>query len=380
MIPTARGFIVVLSNRSLFSYQTIGTYLFSILFYSYSVRRSHSLSIKLSRLLATPTSFNHPHVKTTAPYDDERYVLYKAYNAFRVLSKSRGRRTWQRLQSIVELALQSTRNNTCTSTIQHHDTHRHQSCCRQTIADIGTDHGLLAIALAATEQFQQVIGVDQSSLALKNGAYRVMERIHQFRQPQGNCSIMGNKSQYPDLPVVFRQGNGLQALNVEEADIVIIAGMGVQSMIDIMSMKAASTESSSTPSIPQLSLLETLGTKHVILQPSNSKPKLLLEICQFMHDVGWSIVDEKVVHVSHRWYFSIYFTRQQKPIQDATHPFPGYILSRRDQAATHGTLRQYVQHHLTWLKHNSGASSSYLDASNIICKYHLQTIDAMLRQ
>jgi tRNA A22 N-methylase len=52
------------------------------------------------------------------------------------------------------------------------------------IVDVGTDHSILAIALAATGRFQKVIGIDVSEQVLEKGArstYRVV-REHLNRE------------------------------------------------------------------------------------------------------------------------------------------------------------------------------------------------------
>jgi hypothetical protein len=72
-----------------------------------------------------------------------------AYEAFSVLA--RREKSWRRLGHLVDLV------------IMDHGTNRNNTIC--SIADVGTDHGLLAMGLALSGCFDKVVGVDVSQQA-----------------------------------------------------------------------------------------------------------------------------------------------------------------------------------------------------------------------
>ena len=99
--------------------------------------------------------------------------------------------SWIRFQDMVELSLLV--NNTTSKSMM------------KSAVDIGTDHGLLAICLAASERFSDdggVLGVDVSEQALESGAFRMLGKLQTYWKTSGK----------EPLPVDFRVGNGLADL------------------------------------------------------------------------------------------------------------------------------------------------------------------------
>jgi len=127
----------------------------------------------------------------------------------------------------------------------------------KTIVDIGTDHGFLPVYLAQTEAVKSIIASDISSASLdsarKSAAeYNVTDAIKFIVTP------------------------GLENIQAHEAEILIIAGMGGETILGILS---------ETP------WLKTQKTK-LILQPQ-SKLDLL---SRFLYDNEYKIDETTQVH------------------------------------------------------------------------------------
>ncbi|RDY20760.1 tRNA (adenine(22)-N(1))-methyltransferase [Criibacterium bergeronii] len=85
----------------------------------------------------------------------------------------------------------------------------------EVIADIGSDHGYIPADLLKNDIAKKIIATDISAPSVQK-AIDLMEKL--------------NLSEKSD----FRVGNGLEVLNVDEADTVIIAGMGGKLICEIL--------------------------------------------------------------------------------------------------------------------------------------------------
>ncbi len=85
-----------------------------------------------------------------------------------------------------------------------------------TLADIGTDHAYLPIWLAKTHLIKSAIAADIRPLPLKSG----LENIKKF-----NCEDI----------VKTRLSDGLDKISQDEADDIVMAGMGAELICDIIS-------------------------------------------------------------------------------------------------------------------------------------------------
>jgi tRNA A22 N-methylase len=243
--------------------------------------------------------------------------LSLAENAFNVLA--RNGRSWQRLKDVVDLALSS-------------DTQP------KSVADIGTDHGLLAAALALSGRFERVLGVDASERALQDGALTLKEEISEYRRQK--------QLQLP-LSLDFRYGDGLKVVQQGEADVVCIAGMGVHTMLEIVNATQAGKD---------LSLLDSIGCKQLVLQPTNCRPRNLIMLYDNLRDFGWQVEDERIEYLSSRWYFSTSFVRSDE--NSSAHAnvelLPGMKLAESEQSDS--IFQAYVEHHVAWLRKDREAA------------------------
>lgn len=85
----------------------------------------------------------------------------------------------------------------------------------KTVADVGCDHGYLSISLVRTGRMQRAIAMDINEGPLQRAAGHIeQEALGEYIQT--------------------RQSDGLDKLSAGEADAVVIAGMGGNLMIDIL--------------------------------------------------------------------------------------------------------------------------------------------------
>lgn len=83
------------------------------------------------------------------------------------------------------------------------------------VADIGTDHGYLAIYLILQKICSRVIGIDVKPLPIRQAKHNVAH--HRLMQE-----------------IDIRLGDGLQVLEFKEIDVIVIAGMGGYKMVKIL--------------------------------------------------------------------------------------------------------------------------------------------------
>lgn len=133
-------------------------------------------------------------------------------------------------------------------------------------ADIGTDHGYIAEMLLQDNICQRVIATDINRGPLN----RAIEHLTNVQLNQ-KCD--------------FRLGSGLTVLNENEADAIIIAGMGGELIADII----------------ETSKEIALKSSQLILQPMTTGDKLR----QYLSKNGFKIIDESIVKEMHHYYFII---------------------------------------------------------------------------
>ncbi|CAM9332327.1 unnamed protein product [Ectocarpus sp. 12 AP-2014] len=203
-------------------------------------------------------------------------------------------------------------------------------------ADIGADHGLLAICLHANGA--NVIAGDRAAGPLN--VARENARLYLKHAHQAHFSVLytaaaergapAGKSEYtwtPDptaetLPqqgssyegvgneravadgvaprLECRLGDGLAVLEEGEADTVCIAGVGVKTMIQILS---ASTSDSSGDAADNresshgrgASALSRLGVRRLVLQPMDARLEYMRDLRVWLRENGWRIAQEKIV-------------------------------------------------------------------------------------
>ncbi|KUO51450.1 MAG: hypothetical protein APF76_13890 [Desulfitibacter sp. BRH_c19] len=132
------------------------------------------------------------------------------------------------------------------------------------VVDVGTDHALLPIFLIQNNLACKIIGVE-----INQGP---------FLKARKNVSTLGLEKD-----IELRQGDGLEPVLNEQVDVVVIAGMGGKSIVEILKRGA--------------SLLKDV--KKIILQPMNG--------CELVRNYlfytkGLKISDEDLVKENNRLY------------------------------------------------------------------------------
>lgn len=135
-----------------------------------------------------------------------------------------------------------------------------------TAADIGTDHGYVAEMLLNENVCEKVIATDLNKGPL-NRAIKHLTSVNLHEK----CD--------------FRLGSGLTVLKENEADAIIIAGMGGELIADII----------------EASKNIALQASQLILQPMTTGDKLR----QYLYENGFKITDENIVKEFHHYYFVI---------------------------------------------------------------------------
>lgn len=131
------------------------------------------------------------------------------------------------------------------------------------VADIGSDHGYLAMHLWCEGGAAAVIAADKN---------------------EGPCGVARRTLAVASLAedIAVRCGDGLSVLQPQEVDTVCLAGMGGELMIAILA---------AAPSI-------TAGLRRLVLQPMNDAPLLR----RWLYDHGWHIAAESLAEVEGRLY------------------------------------------------------------------------------
>jgi len=313
------------------------------------------------------------------------------------------------------------------------------------IADVGCDHGMLALSLACMSLaastrrrrrrrpraaaaddddgddaigggpslfYARVVGTDLSPIALGNGALVSRGKVEgamastraRRRRADAATAVGGaatvrsvphgdvegdvdgdvdcdGRPSSPSLPVEFRVGRGLDPLCPGEADAVVLAGMGAQTMLEICLGPPASPPDATTPPPPPLPV-DRVRTVRIFLQPTNSRPQHMVMLYERMQGSGdWSLEGETIACSGGRWYVNSLFERRRRRDDDGddylgvggssssssssggggSFRFPGHFLVRDASADGSGAYDSYVRHHLRWLREDCERPKYSLD-------------------
>lgn len=133
----------------------------------------------------------------------------------------------------------------------------------ETVADIGADHGRLAVALLQRERARRVIASDVSDLSLSKA-----------RALAAACKVEDR--------LLIRTADGLKGLGENEADALVIAGMGGALIARILA---------DSPTVAR-------SAKRIVMQPMRGTA----ELRHYLHHSGFRIEDERIVREGARYY------------------------------------------------------------------------------
>jgi len=247
-------------------------------------------------------------------------------------------KTWKRLSHLLEMAAED------------------EVTSNRSIADVGTDHGLLAMGLTLTGNYTKVIGVDVSDQALTYGAISLLERIKNQSATVDGEGLM----EYSNFPIEFRLGDGLEALEFGEADTICIAGMGVNTMLQILEQRSSKNSRGTN--------LEKIGSKRLVLQATNSRPRNLVLLYDRLQDMGWELKNEQIEKLSSRWYITSRFDASKDSGQhNLVNPeLPGSRLTSLDKnCSMRRSFDEYCLHHKRWIQQDAKASGQQIDSRDL---------------
>lgn len=174
------------------------------------------------------------------------------------------------------------------------------------VVDVGTDHAYLACYLAKKDSIESVIACDVNEKPLKMAQRTVIENNLQDR-------------------VKLILSNGLEKISKEEADDIIIAGMGGELILSIILSCSWSKDSN----------------KHFIVQPMTQTPLLRKEL----YKNGFEIVKEKAVY-ENKHHYTIMLCRYSGDIKEITEEFSIIGLLNNDETSS----KQYCEFQINKLK------------------------------
>ena len=177
------------------------------------------------------------------------------------------------------------------------------------LADIGTDHAYLPIEAVRAGLCKCAIACDVSVGPLKIAARNI--------RAAGFCGASESASESASWQthgqIETRLGDGLAPLEENEADCIVIAGMGGMKIIEILTAKKIGAGSVAT---------------RTILQPQHD----LEELRRFLHASRRIIIEEKLVRETARFYVIIVAEAARTGAEVATWTDAEYFLGRIEGA------------------------------------------------
>jgi hypothetical protein len=238
--------------------------------------------------------------------------------------------------------------------------------------------------------FNRVYGTDISSKALDNGALQTLKKIMnaitwsslstEYYHINNNNNSSKNYNNTELLPIEFRISNGLEALHIGEADAIVLAGMGVESMMEILFLdddgrrrrrRRRRNENHDGIQPP----VDRVQTNYIYLQPTNSRPQHMMKLYDRIQQTGeWILRDESIAYSSGRWYINSFFERRQQQQNQQSNTdnddndrnsrfrYPGHFLEKQDSMKNDNdnVYESYIRHHLQWLKDDYERTSKYV--------------------
>ena len=159
------------------------------------------------------------------------------------------------------------------------------------LVDIGCDHGLLDIYLAKNRKNITIIASDINENALNNAISNI------------------KKYKLEDI-IDYRVSNGLNNINKDEIDTIVISGMGAHTIVGIL----------------YTNMRKLKYVKNIIIQSNNNIDFLRYKVTK----LGYYIRDEKLVKDAGIIYTVIYFAKGRKYYSKKKLYFGPILLNNRD--------------------------------------------------
>lgn len=186
------------------------------------------------------------------------------------------------------------------------------------VADVGTDHGYIPVYLVENKISPFVVAMDINE------------------KPLASCKSLVKNEGFEDV-ILTRLSNGLEKLDRGECDTVIIAGMGAELIVDI------------------LSKCDFVNELHLILQPM-THPEIARK---YLYDNGFEINNDFIVTDAKHSYsiFDANYTGEITPKVQKDY-FLGNI--------TDFSQKEYFLHLLNYLKNKSKSGADLSDVISAV--------------
>lgn len=169
------------------------------------------------------------------------------------------------------------------------------------VADIGTDHAYVPIYLHKKGIAKKIIACDINEKPLQKAQQNIMSHCAQN-------------------VITTRLGSGLQPLQPNEVDSIILSGMGGMLIIELLEQSK--------------NILET--TKELVLCPHLDVPA----VRKYLHNIGFCIADEKMILEDTIFYTVLRAEKgQQKYDKEIEYLFGKTLLDKKDEV-----LKQFLQY------------------------------------
>ena len=169
------------------------------------------------------------------------------------------------------------------------------------VADVGCDHGYLAIHLIRNNIVPHVIAMDINKGPLERAKTNIIQ-----------AGLTDS--------IELRLSNGLKELDVNEVDSIVMAGMGGPLMVDIMKAGAKICE----------------GAKELILQPQSE----IDTVRRYLEEAHYCIVSEDMVYEDGKYYPMMKAVHGEMKLSKEIYYRYGKILIMEE----HPVLRQYLRY------------------------------------
>ena len=172
------------------------------------------------------------------------------------------------------------------------------------VADIGTDHGYVPIALVQRKWIKKAIAMD----VRKGPLQKAMDNIQAYHM---------------DEQIETRLSDGMEKLEAGEADTIIIAGMGGELMARILRDGARVLDS----------------VQEVIVQPQSEIYKVRMQL----HQMGFQIVEEKMLIDEGKYYTAMKAIKGRECCDNEVQYYFGkLLLEQKDQVLYEWLQKEYA--------------------------------------
>lgn len=175
------------------------------------------------------------------------------------------------------------------------------------VADIGTDHAHLPVALVMEGICPHAYACDVAQGPLDRAKANILRHGQQER-----------------IPTIL--ADGLAGVEQSDADTIVIAGMGGETIRDILQPSALARK-------PEVTLL---------LQPMTAYPQLKA----YLFEAGWQVQQERAVQEGEKCYTVLQVVRGQEPHPEEIYQYIGWHLWQQHDSVTEAYLHHQYRRYL----------------------------------